>query len=371
LRSSDDTLAIRAADTLERTWRDVLRQHKATDTPRPVIRDPAVADAIARSVNSKTKTYRYVLPTQLLAKVVDPSLDSRCLQLARGGKGAFDARSLCHKIIVPFDKANHNVLGGSGEPYASNPVRIPEISRAHRSQQKNEEGWDDLCLVLDEVEKRQSPGFTKSVFLFVMEQVFLRLGDTVISYPLPRRVSKQRSQWVIAEFLADPSGGDRPLAVASALFATIGARFFLFRDIKRAKITAADAPSGMVADIECLDKSGRIVLAVEVKDRALTVSHIQDKLPGLRSRQVSEIFFLAEKGVKPTDESKVEALVEREFSTGQNIYIFTVQSLADVLLALVGEDGRTQFLRLVGEHLDNYGSATLHRKRWAELLAQV
>jgi hypothetical protein len=108
-----------------------------------------IAAAIVRSINSKTKTYRYVIPTQILAKVVEPALDCRSIQEGASLAGAFDGRTICHSVIVPFDRANHNVLGGSTEPYVNNPLRIASVTAAFRGAQKNKEGFDDLCLVLD------------------------------------------------------------------------------------------------------------------------------------------------------------------------------------------------------------------------------
>lgn len=66
--------------------------------------DLSLIEDIRVIVNPKIKTYRYVLPTQLLAKLADGSLDSRCLQVARGGPGAFDARTIAHKELYPLTK---------------------------------------------------------------------------------------------------------------------------------------------------------------------------------------------------------------------------------------------------------------------------
>ena len=71
---------------------------------------------IVDCLTSSTKSYHYVLPTQLLSKAVEPTRDCRSIQVAYGKAGAFDARSIAHKVIVPFDKRNYNVLGGYTEP---------------------------------------------------------------------------------------------------------------------------------------------------------------------------------------------------------------------------------------------------------------
>src|SRR5438552_3214789 len=84
------------------------------------IDDAELVACIRRCINARRKTYRYVLPTQLLAKLADPTIDCRCLQASRGDAGAFDARTVAHGVIVPFDRDNDKVLGGSAEPYVSN-----------------------------------------------------------------------------------------------------------------------------------------------------------------------------------------------------------------------------------------------------------
>lgn len=114
-----------AREVLAARWGAIRNLHQNVDSATEL--PAAVSDAIDRAINSKTKTYRYVLPTQLLAKVVDMQLDARSVQAGSGLSGAFDARSLCHEVIVPFDRENDSVLGGSSSPYLNNPLRITGI----------------------------------------------------------------------------------------------------------------------------------------------------------------------------------------------------------------------------------------------------
>jgi hypothetical protein len=140
--------------------------------------EPRLTEAIRASVNSRTKTYVYVLPTQVLAKHIQPKADARCLQAKRGGRGAFDARTLCHSAIVHFDKQHDNVLGGSAEPYVNNPLRVPELTRKYRGAQKDKVGWDTLCYVLGQVERVNKPAFTLKVLRQVLIEVYRRLEQT-------------------------------------------------------------------------------------------------------------------------------------------------------------------------------------------------
>lgn len=68
--------------------------------------------SIHECINSSTKTYHYVLPTQLVSKLSDSSVDCRSVQASHSSLGAFDARTIAHKVIVLFDQKNQKVLGG-------------------------------------------------------------------------------------------------------------------------------------------------------------------------------------------------------------------------------------------------------------------
>lgn len=59
---------------LKRIWTETL-DACAAGALRDLVPDEGVRGAIRRCVSSATKTYRYVLPTQILAKLADPSLD--------------------------------------------------------------------------------------------------------------------------------------------------------------------------------------------------------------------------------------------------------------------------------------------------------
>jgi hypothetical protein len=226
--------------------------------------------------------------------LADPSLDSKCLQALRGGAGAFDARSIAHEVIVPFDQDNENVLGGSQEPYVSNPLRVAEVSAAHRGPQRDKAGWDQLCFVLNHVEEKRDKNFARLVFRQILTEIYRRLSTVRVVYGVPKRVSLKKTIEVTQTFLSEHSGGDRLLALSSALFVVIGKRFGLYETVRRGKITAADQSSGMLADLECITKEGRIVLAVEVKDRQITISQLRAKVRTIREKQVSEIFFVAQ-----------------------------------------------------------------------------
>jgi len=369
-KQEEQTFAGKCRTILNTEWQTVVNAFAAEESPHdPLPKDQAdIREAIIESVNSGTKSYRYVLPTQLVAKLANPSLDCHSLQAAWGSPGAFDARTIAHKVIVPFDRANQRALGGAPEPYVNNPLRNPAITSQYRASQKDKPGWDLLCQVLDTVQQRGSAEFARQVFQQVLFEIQRRVQRMSIAYAVPNRVSFEGTMRLLQDYLATSSGGARVQAVAAALFRAIGAEFKLYEHVRTANITASDVSLDRVADIECLDKDEHIVLAVEVKDRTLTLSQLDDKLTGMRSRRISELLFLAQRGIEPAEKDTITQSVASEFSSGQNVYITDLEAFSKGVLMLLGEKGRATLLEQVGGVLDECQVAFQHRKAWADLL---
>jgi len=355
---------------LDQKWENIRATFEQGEPEDPLGEGHSLIPLIKDCLISNTKTYHYVLPTQLLAKAVSPELDAHSLQAAYDAPGAFDARTLAHKVIVPFDRANHRVLGGSPEPYVNNPVRVPAVTATYREQQKVKTDWDKLVAVLDAVEEASDESFTAQVFEQVLFEIYKLLAGVVVVYPTPNRVSLDKANYLIEQYLATSSGGDRMEAVCTALFQTIGERFGIFDNVRREKVHAPDAFSGMLADIECWLED-RIVLLVEVKDRALTLIQLDDKLDHARAKHIAEILFIAKSGKHPEDAEEIDARILSEFASGQNIYVSNFFDFALGILILLGEAGRVEFLDGIGKELDRVHSDIAHRKAWAELLKQA
>lgn len=241
-KTDADQLIGKALSAWRDTWQDTLSRLEA-DPEFNYLEDPKLSTAIRDGLQATSKSYHYVLPTQLIAKHVDGSLDARCIQARRGGQGAFDARSVAHEVIVPFDAANQNVLGGAPSPYINNPLRVSEVSLDPkvRAQQKDKAGWDALCAVLDAVGAQNNSEYTRRVLGQVQVEIARLLERVKVTYPVPRRIAGEATVQLLKRFLEARSGGDRSQAIATALFRVMGARFGLFADVRRFSTNAPDA----------------------------------------------------------------------------------------------------------------------------------
>lgn len=357
----------RARELLEISWSRASGETAANEPIAPL--NDNINTAIQSLVNSNTLTYRYAILTQVLAKNVDSSLDCRSVQQSAARKGSFDARSLCHAVVVPFDRANHSVLGGSPEPYVNNPIRIPSITARYRKQQRDKAGYDLLAGVLDFLE--ETPDSRSAVLAEVLSAILVRLQSVAIAYPAPNRVSLEQTLAIVEKFLGTRSGGARLQVVAVSLFRAIGTNFNLFTEVRSANVNASDTSTGKVADLECMNASGHVVLAVEVKDRQLDLRQVGDKLTTVRERGIAELIFLVQGGTATGDIAELTSLKERQFSTGQNIYTCEFSQFIESVLVLFGERGRRTFLLNVGEELDARRIDLSHRRAWKTLLESI
>ncbi len=361
----------RAGELLETHWQAVVAEASAKPDIEYVA-DISLLRAIHDSVNHKQVAYRFCLPIQLLGKLTNPKLDCLRLQKKKGDPSdvtGWDARSLGSKVVAPFNQKEENVLGTSSDPYVGNPMRIPLMVRDDHSK-KDVTGWNTLVDVLEQVESRGDPDFTGVVFRQVLLEIFRRQKSLRFAYPLPPRISLGNALSLAQRFLEQKSGGDRGLALCGALFDAVGIHFGLYVKVDRARINASDEATGQAADLECVNAQGEVVIAIEVKERTLTLTDVEGTLRKCRKRKIKDIFFATPR-VKKEEQSVIDERIARAFASGQNLYVFDFFDLARSVLALGGEHIRTTFLQKVGEHLDLWNTQPSHRQVWKSLLESV
>jgi len=330
---------------------------------------PELASDIHRVLRAPmgiSATFRFVLPTQLVAKLADPALDCRALQALEGENGSFNARDVAKHVIVPFNRDNGSPLGASGDPYVNNPVRLPRLSTEFRPQQKDKALWDILCRITDDIELVAKPEYTGRILDQVLLEMRRRIEQLTVAYAVPGRISHSVLIKHLEEFLAPRTGGRRIQAVCISVFRTVGEHWGVYDRVDSGVATAADAAGRRAADIECT-KNGKIVLAVEVKDVTLSLQLLEDKIRSSRLAHVWELLFLIRADPIANDSSVHEA-AEREFAAGQNVYLLPFDDFISAVLMWLGGPGRHAFTENVGKILDEFGHDYTDRRAWADIL---
>jgi hypothetical protein len=178
-----------------------LAKELLRDSWNSVLNDESVIapDAIRKLVEHNQVSIRFCLPTQLLGKLTDSSLDALSLQRGDGEKGRWDPRGFAAQVVVPWNRENQNVLGASGDPYVSNPLRRPRVDSG-LDQMADREGWASLCKILNDVETKNSPEHTKKVFFETLVAIRDRLRGLTFNYVLPDRISLKQAEKLTEEF---------------------------------------------------------------------------------------------------------------------------------------------------------------------------
>jgi SacI restriction endonuclease len=248
--------------TAERILREAIA---ATQDPTTVSTTEWDA-AIKTIIQGKHLTFRYILVTALLAKATNPGINTLTLQAGADVEGAYDARSLCHRVVVPLERQLlDRALGGSNEPFLNKPARFPTISLSNAVRA----GRDRALLVtlhnmLSAIETAEQAFKTLCIALqYAIEK------QTARSTGLPQLSESADSHLKIIEFVdafvRRSIEGQVAVIVAGSILSAYFDRLEGFEVIVH-PVNQSGASSNEVADIDIKQK-GKIFVAIEVKDK--------------------------------------------------------------------------------------------------------
>ena len=329
--------------------------------------DPAIHELITCQVVS----IRYALLTQLLGKAAEPLRDALCIQRGDASTaesaGRWDARSFCSSNVVPWVSESGQVLGTSPDPYVNNPLRRARLDSGQEPV-RNRTLWNGLVALLAEVQEQDNPEFTESRLRSCLASLASVYRQLTVEFDVPQRISLETTAKLIADYLSEQSGGERPQIVTAALMRAIGDRFGIFDRVTRLGINEADSAADSPGDILCYEQDA-LVLAVEVKDRALELHDIETAIGKARRSGVREILFTT--ATTQGNEPLISDRAEREFALGINVYRLSIDALLRVALSIAGESSRVQLLALVGEELNDRVTQPAHKLAWQGLLQSI
>jgi SacI restriction endonuclease len=243
--------------------------------------------AIKTIIQGKHLTFRYILVTALLGKATNPVINALSLQAGADIKGAYDARSLCHGVIVPLERQLLvSSLGGSNEPFLNKPARFPMVSLSNAVRAGRDR---ELLLILHKVLSEVE----------TCEQAFDCLCNAV-RYAIAKQIARTEMFPQLSEsadshlkviefvdaFVTRSIRGQVAALISGTILSTYFEQFEGFEVIVH-PINQSGASSNEIADID-VKKNGKIFVAVEVKDRQFSeqdVDHAAFKVSqyGLKS----------------------------------------------------------------------------------------
>lgn len=309
-------------------------------------------------------TFRYILFTALLAKNTDPKIHMRSIQAGANLKGAYDARSLCHKVIVPFEKGIlEGRLGNSNEPFLNKPARFPAVDPSNAVRA----GSDRLILKrlseLLESLNDSDENYNKEAFLFAVSVILKRESKSVLSIKLPKIKSSQLNLGnIIDKFLSLPCEGQNAVAVIGAILKKI------HNEEKKVFVhppNQAGSSSRGIGDIDVLLKN-KLVYAVEVKDKKFTETDVMHAIENVISSGNSKLVFAL--GVAANCHLDTEGLVLKAEQKGFDLSFIDIKSLAKHLISIIDAHEREVLFREIYQILIEMRAKDIVVKTFKSLL---
>lgn len=245
------------------------------------LKNDHISKKIKEIIDGTHKTYRYILVNGLLAKATNNSANPLALQAGASLNGAFDARSLCHKVLVPFEREFlYYALGGSNEPFLNKPARYPELSTKNAVRAgKDKKALESLINILSSIKSNTDAKEYLACAIFYVKNKIKKiqaLNNSTISYN-PTLVEVYE---FIVNFCSKSHEGESPVLVVATLEKMYLAQLKDGYRVIPHKVNQSGASSKEVGDID-IYKGTKFIFAIEVKDKKFSqddVIHAFDKM---------------------------------------------------------------------------------------------
>lgn len=255
-------------------------------------------------ISASDVTYKYILVTGILAKCANPNVHPRAIQVASTLQQSFDARSLCHDVVVNFEKDHGDLWGRSNEPYLNKPARHPKHDQSN-PQLKNKRLAATVHRALDFAHVAASSD------VFAMLVHLLRLSK-LRSDSRPVATSQVETSYrrvvdFVQKFLETSEGGTHLVAVVGAFVTLLNEGF----DVRVYPPNVSDKFAKTAGDIEIREEKS-LVSAYECKQRPVTIDDIRHGISKAKSAGVLEYCFVHSAGLASGQESEIQKEVLHE-----------------------------------------------------------
>jgi hypothetical protein len=286
-------------------------------------------DFLSNIFRGNHKTYKYILFTALLAKTAfQDDIDPLSIQEGDSSRyGSFDARSLAHKVVVPFErKYLNNALGGSNEPYLNKPARFPTISKnnAVRAGQDKVK-LDSLVDNLGNLSTEQATEWlidSLNLLLDIAEENNMKFTTNL---KLDNNLLSMKNLFL--DLTKENFGGEMLALSIGGLLSSLLATTF---SIEVHKVNQSGASSKEVGDIDIF-LDNQLVYSFEAKSKAFALQDVQHAMDKARSYGLQAFYFIYNHTtVTP------EILTEVQNHADSNGMIISIMSFENFLPVMLG-----------------------------------
>jgi hypothetical protein len=274
-------------------------------------------------LNETHLTYKYIMVNSFVAKATLPNINPLCLQKKSKLQGAYDARSICHKVLVPFErKFLNNGLGGSNEPFLNKPARFPELSITNAVRKGRDSNiLSALCDLLPEINSptQAFTALTDSLY-YILELV--KSKEAMMAFT-PKSTSKYNNlESFFYELLSNSCQGES-LALAIGILTTLHSKHQTPEpSVTVHVVNQAGSSSKEISDIDVYI-SDTIAYGIEVKDKTYANQDVLHAVRKAMENKCPRLIFLFGPNAK-LNGSSFNDLVKESFELG--VYLTFIDS---------------------------------------------
>jgi SacI restriction endonuclease len=288
---------------------------------------------IGTVMSGKHLTFRYILVTALLGKATNNQVNPLALQAGADLVGAYDARSLCHKVVVPLEGTLlDRAFGGSNQPFLNKPARFTTISPENAVKR----GVDkDLLLLVHKILSELQT--SQQAFDALCNAVRFSIDkQATFNKNLVQVLSSQGSHLEITGFLEaflaeSIEGQTAAIAVGTVLSLHFGG-LGKFECVTH-PVNQSGASSREVADID-IKKNGQIFVAIEVKDKLFSKQDVEHAAFKVSQHGLSSLLFVVGIHGGCVDQSLSEVAQEVLAGSGVNVTFVEILPFLRSIIAL-------------------------------------
>ena len=270
-----------AEEILRQVVRDVKFKYK--------LKSPLSKD-IEKIILSSHRTYRYIFVTGLLAKSTNAKANPIVLQSGSKLEGSFDARSLCHNVLVKIEREiMNNSLGGSNEPFLNKPARYKELSLTNAVRKGKDKELLELCIeiLLSLKDSTQALMALQDAIYYS----FLRNPIREIDIKKDANLNILRINKFIEELLSKSCGGESCTIISAIAFEILGLSQSMELKVEIHPINQSGASSKEISDIDVYYE-GNLIYTAEVKDKNYTLNDLDHAARKVLENEFDRLLFL-------------------------------------------------------------------------------
>ncbi len=329
----------------------------------------ATANKITDVLTGDHKTYRYVLITALLAKATNEHVDVFSLQAQDDSNGAYDARSLCHSVIVKFEREYlPNGLGGSNEPFLNKPARFTRISLTNAVRKgKDTISLQKLYSSLQQISDKETAFDYLCHAVFVMEQIH---NEYESKFHINQDVSDEKHYVQnILDFTSELversfEGEVCPIVIAAIEHLFLGDDYIVVPH----KVNESGASSKEVGDIDIYNCDNKIVFSIEVKDKIFNKEDVEHAVRKFYEANIRRSYFVYGKRIENTDCAEINQMLGRFGRMGYYCCLINVMDYCKIRLSTIPDISLGQYIELL-LHYAKLINATNETVEWIKSTA--